>query len=930
MKHTSSNKIYKNRILVPVLLLSVLPLLFAACSPSGKTEADITPSPVSENRADTPTDVPSPSIQLSPVDIPVSEDQPDTGYLVSPYDTGQDFTEANGINLLQGLKPLIADGRGNVMAPYEGDIMELVSESNFFQHIDIIGDHQTRITYDMGRSVTIDKVLVCGFYYNKINYCFDQYQLYFSESPENLYEPEHLAADYDNSGNWNSGIERSGADQLFQFTEPQKGRYFGIKFVKPNPTDNLIRISRLAVYNEEYSRQRTWLSSNGTNLLTGLSTGFLLDDGSHAAFLKGEETMLTDGIVFDENSRVELQASGGELRAVYSLGQKTNIDRMVLAGTFGHQVTYEIYASDALSDLFADESLAAVNGDAITDTPVEGSDVHTLNFTDRISAGYVGIRYLTGEDSIVLEETALYTFDKKIHVDSSRIINPDFSSYGVNVIPTALMKESFGAGYRDAYFDVEAARINTVKPKLARMWFQVDWMETDKGGYDFESPKMQSVYRYLDAFQAAGTEIELNFGWKVGSSITGWFSLPGVDPSNSAPADLDHYAASSSALLEELIVKRGYTNIKYLSAYNEPNFENEFMAPGNRKAYYAEMMEKIHQQLKAAKLRDKIQLWGPEESDHPDWTAYMAEQAGEVFDSYSFHLYSASVQGLTQRIHQRLAAIGSAPLYLTEFGFRSSEENWEAGNTAYAITAANEGLSGAMFWCMAGVTLTDPGSFTLADGDRHLWGAPQQGLGNVYYNFYEYGLLMRYVQGHSKVLSVSSPEEGIRSAAFLAPDGNYTVVVQAAPSATERFLNIEFDTPIRKTFQKYVYTREIQGDGNAVLPSSSASIKADRTLNDRIGSGYTTIVYTTAPAQPQVITEEVRVEVESGSSIQLHARITDEEDSLIWSVVNGSGSITKDGLYTAETGLRRYTAIPIKAASKADPSIYGIIVIIIN
>ncbi len=83
------------------------------------------------------------------------------------------------------------------------------------------------------------------------------------------------------------------------------------------------------------------------------------------------------------------------------------------------------------------------------------------------------------------------------------------------------------------------------------MWFQIDWMEPDKGVYTWDSDRMKAFYRYLDAFKAAGTDIELNFGWKVGSTVHDWFSIPGVDPWTSAPADNAAYAASASALIDQ-------------------------------------------------------------------------------------------------------------------------------------------------------------------------------------------------------------------------------------------------------------------------------------------------------------------------------------------------------------------------------------------
>src|SRR5690606_17215141 len=119
----------------------------------------------------------------------------------------------------------------------------------------------------------------------------------------------------------------------------------------------------------------------------------------------------------------------------------------------------------------------------------------------------------------------------------------DFLGVGVNIIPVSFMEGTTQYGYEEAHWEMDKKRILALQPKVARVWFQTDWMEPTKGSYTWNSPKMVSFYNYLDILQAAGTEIEFNFGWKVGEGVQSWFSMPGVDPKISAPADLDAFAA---------------------------------------------------------------------------------------------------------------------------------------------------------------------------------------------------------------------------------------------------------------------------------------------------------------------------------------------------------------------------------------------------
>lgn len=440
-----------------------------------------------------------------------------------------------------------------------------------------------------------------------------------------------------------------------------------------------------------------------------------------------------------------------------------------------------------------------------------------------------------------------------ITVDPGTVIQQDFLGVGVNVIPAALMQGQTSLGYTEAHWEMDSKRIRTVQPKVARVWFQIDWMEPAKGVYTWDSPKMKAFYKYLDAFKAAGTEIELNFGWKVGSAVHDWFPFPGIDPVESAPLDLDAYAASASALLRELIDRRGYDNVKYMTFYNEPNGSWDFDVPGDgsvdEQAYYAEMVRKTSERLKRDGLRDRIEIWGPEETGAPGWTRYMKEHADDVIDGYSFHVYGETYTGLGEAFAARQQFVGGKPLHLTEFGWADDNaSNWNAGYANSVIQAANMGVKSALMWQLNGVWTHDPNGGT--NGTYTMWDSLLLGL-TPRKTFYSAGMLNRYVPGHSQVLKVDTGgSEELRAAAFRSRDGHYTVLVEAkAGSPKELKLNFA-GKPINKTFRKVAYRDDAVREGNAILPPVSGTFRAGSSFTDQgINGDYNVMIYTTAPVQ---------------------------------------------------------------------------------
>ncbi|MGV9194155.1 chitobiase/beta-hexosaminidase C-terminal domain-containing protein [Microbacterium sp. MC2] len=492
--------------------------------------------------------------------------------------------------------------------------------------------------------------------------------------------------------------------------------------------------------------------------------------------------------------------------------------------------------------------------------------------------------------------------ERTVTVNLDEVVQEDYLGIGVNVIPWSLLEGTTTLGYDDADWEVDVERILTVQPKVARVWFQIDWMELEKGQYDFESPEMLAFYRYLDAFEQAGTEVLLNFGWKVGERVHDWFLYPGVTkPYESAPGDLDAYGRSASALLDELITQRGYDNVDYLTFYNEPNGSWDFEGPADQKAYYAEMARKVHDQLVTDGLRDEVEIWGPEEVNAPDWTEYMADNAADVFDQYSFHLYGESYDFLGEAIDQRRDSIGDAPLNLSEMGWTNPGTSvWETGYSNYIIGSANNGVHSNLVWQMNGVMTDDPAGDT--NGAFNMWDSLVLGLAPTA-AFYEAGLLMRYIPAHSTVLGTATSDDDVRATAFRDADGELTVLVETQ-SGEPKDVRVEFTGgDVTDGFTRLAFSDSVVDvEKNALLPASTGTLTpaANSFTDTQIGDEHTFAIYTTSPAATQIALDPVQTTIAGGEQVDLDAEIIDGAGSLTWTVVGGgNGTVDADGVFTA-------------------------------
>ncbi len=856
-----------------------------------------------------------------------------------------DLKKYEGVNYLKGLIPDVRDENGEPFfgfrlfgAIVKDSIKQLGDPFNptpYSGHVDIETDSCT-MTYELGEERTIDRVMITGFFDGLNDYCISEYELYFSDAKDTLFSKENRAIVYKSNQNFKPSKERRWIDQVF-LTEGLKARFFGMKILKANPTDDIIRLSTVGLYNELETKQKTYYAKNfQPNFLKGILPVSAPDKMTGLSYL-------SDGICFDDQKTLTVQEDD---ELIYQLDDPAIINAAIIVGSQGAIRGCRIFVANTPEKIAAKVNECSYSL-SFKPTNHTGAEAGVLTFDKPKAGRYICFKFHKGN----LCELGVESDSRLVKVDTDRVITEEFHGFGCNCLPMALMPESLGKGYSETLWELDKRRIINTRPNVIRLWFQLDWLITtrenyENGIYDFDSQKMQSVYHYLDAFKTAGTEIEFNFGWKISKEVAKWFSIPGYErPQDAAPADLNLFAKCCSATLKELIQNRGYSNIKYLTFYNEPNYgmfekAGDFWVPDHDpQPYYLKLLKTVTAQLRSDGIRDLVKLWGAEQSGSNgvqlDWTKYMTENASDEIDVNTHHRYSFSYQELMDFFKAHKEAAKGGKMVISEYGVSQEYEDWDHSHVAYAMAVHNSGYNGALLWTMHGVCITDPCLF-LMDNYFDLWGClvrDDKAVNRVNGSFYETCLEMRYIPAHSKAISVKTNSDDVRAAAFLTPDGGMTVMAEVKESLNGRSVEIQLSRDVNRDFYKHTYKKTVNRNGNCTVIPSDGKVHVKDSIRFETNSAYQMVMFTTLPPIKQVELDAVEVHAKASGSVQLHATLLDAEGQIEWSVASSTGalgSVNKNGLYTADKAAKPGDVIAVRAGLRGEPLTYAIAIVRID
>ena len=769
-------------------------------------------------------------------------------------------------------------------------------------HIDIDGTEFT-LVYDLGAERPIEKIYVSCFYNGEINYTIGEFELYASNSRDDLLEEKNKIVYYDNRNKQVLSSPRNNADFLFD-AEELEARYFAFRQLNSNTKDGMSRIKNICLFSKEFTHQRYFLVDNALN--GGIISGLVPEVSGET---KGCPAALTNAIALDDSN--VFKAKNASIS--FNLAKSVKTDHVVIIASGDCNAEFSV---EAVKKAIPSEIGRTIYSFDLIDAPI----------SDKLEISIIG--------EAVIDHISAYSDDRAITV-SDEVLTEDFIGLGANVLPHHLFESSRQMGFTEQYMELEKRRIAISNPAFVRVWFQVDWFIMNEDGYVnrkyvFNSPKMQAFYKYMDALKEAGVEVELNFGWKVGYTAQPWFSFPDVfNRKNSAPRDLEHFATSCSDCLRELILNRGYDNIKYLTFYNESNGGTpngwDFTVPTgwDIKDYWNKMLTAVDNQLKEDGLRDLVKIWVSEVSGSvgegfksiSDWTDYFNKTSPEKYEYNCFHLYRTSYDESIEYGQKANALAGDHPALVTEYGtygygFREGIDfDFERTNVSSSLGFINSGLSGMCFWILSGTYIDE--HFFHDGTEACFWRFPTDvkgagGINGIGRRFYELSLITNYMPRHSKILKSSCSDKGMHAAVCKIGEDDYTIAAEFKHEGQfGRNVNIKLPKNVNKKFYKHVYRLDTVIEGNMIIPPAVDSVEVTDTINDYIDGEYNFVVYTTLPPRTQVVMDEVEVFMKPGETKQLKAHLIDGEGKIKWSIpdcyynIGFPGTITEDGLYTA-------------------------------
>lgn len=309
-------------------------------------------------------------------------------------------------------------------------------------------------------------------------------------------------------------------------------------------------------------------------------------------------------------------------------------------------------------------------------------------------------------------------------------------------------------------------RVDSMRPSWLRSMLNTGWFcpGGTVGTYSFDSVAMQGWYPILDYAKARA----------IPMMIGTWDAVPwGFSAEDYATALID--------LVQHLVLQRGYTQIRYVSALNEPDAQVPDFAS------WREGARNIQALLEERGLSHLVSLVGPDTSWTNGWItgSDLLWNERSFLGAYEWHHYERTccnirdgevekalrpiVERLTRSAHSSLK-----PVLLGEIGwgyqsgpgdhqYHVKDYQYGVEMADFAIQLARAGVSGAAAWNL------DDAMHNKVWG---MWNIVDEPALRPWY--YAWSLLSRYFPAGALLYRPTSPDSRLRLLAARIPDGQDT------------------------------------------------------------------------------------------------------------------------------------------------------------
>ena len=304
--------------------------------------------------------------------------------------------------------------------------------------------------------------------------------------------------------------------------------------------------------------------------------------------------------------------------------------------------------------------------------------------------------------------------------------------------------------------------------------------EPEREKFTWENDEMKTLYRILDHCQKNNVDVYMTVMWQD----VDWNSFPGICRLQSSPKSVDDFAIGYATLIYELVNKRGYNCIHWLTVNNEPGMDNGWWTNSEKKP------ESIMPAIRATRRElDKrglksVAMCG---SDGHGINIGNFDPKDSAAGALSVHCYDGTVPIKMFHENVKIAREVNKPFFIAEFGrfFMAEFEGdmmalggprsetpksykEQLLNADKILSGINEGIDGFNRW-----SFTNRGDL---DGQWQLVRTWNPNLWDYFKNvvpepvpYYSFGIISRFAAKHSGILETK------------ADSGNYVVAALKSP-----------------------------------------------------------------------------------------------------------------------------------------------------
>ncbi len=372
-----------------------------------------------------------------------------------------------------------------------------MTDGDLDHHIDIHCRDYT-FNFDIGSAVDVDRLRVYTFFAGNPYYGIKSFQAYAGET-ENAMEKVIDCPDLfkiDKSVSVSQAVAND-TPTHFEYLLRGRMRYFKIHIVSGS-VDSISRITAISLSNDKLDLANSYVEDT-------LGEGFI-DDRSPVTEgeVSGDTSALTNGIVFIKSVKL-----GKNAKLTFNADSDKKLDRIELIGT---ELENAVLFADG-NPLETKLTVASAH---------EGRNRYSFTFSPTAAENYTVAAEKCNPRSVFLQRRTLSRFSLTLSKRFAKALRASAQT----LFPQLGLKSLLKNGFNEVFWSLERRRVMQARPHVVRMWFQVDWIVDNEEdyinvNYDFNTPEMESVCRYIEMFREADSDVSLNFGWKCGTKKSG-------------------------------------------------------------------------------------------------------------------------------------------------------------------------------------------------------------------------------------------------------------------------------------------------------------------------------------------------------------------------------------------------------------------------